>query len=230
VVTQRADGTWEEERELAGETPSWGGSRRPGGAAVPDRERRVWLSAAGLVARAGGPRDARVGGAHAGVVAAAASAIAGSLREDGGWPSFLVTGWLGAAVLFGQGGFPEAARIPGVLGDRLLDLSPADLASMACALRRLGVDDADLLLVAARDRLAETQRTESSWPSDDGDAFTVHKSWLRSGPAARSPPPPGRRAGGPPQSVGSGGPRTSSASTMVYAYPCSARNRCRCAA
>lgn len=30
--------------------------------------------------------------------------------------------------------------------------------------------------------------------------------------------------------VGSFGPSTSSASTMVYAYPCSARNRCRCAA
>lgn len=30
--------------------------------------------------------------------------------------------------------------------------------------------------------------------------------------------------------LGNFGPRTSSASTMVYAYPCSARNLCRCAA
>ena len=42
--------------------------------------------------------------------AGAAAALAGTLAEDGSWPSFLVTGWLGAAVLHGQGRLAESAR------------------------------------------------------------------------------------------------------------------------
>jgi hypothetical protein len=32
----------------------------------------------------------------------------------------------------------------------------------------------DWLLVAAKRRLTETQRTDGGWLSDDGDAFNVH--------------------------------------------------------
>jgi hypothetical protein len=174
VATQRPDGTWEEDEALAGDAPSWA---RPGHEAARlylTANAAFWLSAAGLVARPAGPLDTRVGGAYAGVIAGAAAAIVGSLREDGSWPSFLVTGWLGAAVLFGQGRFLEAARMRMVLAERLPDMSPADLAWLACALRRLDLGADESLLVAARRRLAETQRTDGSWPSDDGDAFTVH--------------------------------------------------------
>ena len=51
---------------------------------------------------------------------------------------------------------------------------PADCAQMGAAMRRVGLATDDWLLVAVRQRLAETQRTDGSWPSDDGDAFDVH--------------------------------------------------------
>jgi hypothetical protein len=108
------------------------------------------------------------------VVRGAADAIAECLRQDGSWPSFLVTGWLGAAVLYGQRRYLESARMRTVLAERLPDLSPADVAWLASALRRLGLGGGDPLLVSARRRLAETQHTDGSWPSDDGEAFTVH--------------------------------------------------------
>lgn len=193
AVTQRPDGSWEEDPALAGEAPPWA---RPG-----DPEARLyltayagfWLSAGGLAARAGGPRDARVGGAYAGVVAAAANALAGSLRPDGSWPSYLVTGWLAAAVLAGQGRHPEAARIRAVLHRRLPDLPAADVASLAWALRRLDAGAGDGLLPAAQRRLAETQRTDGAWASDDAEAFTVHTTLTairacRPAPASASTP------------------------------------------
>jgi hypothetical protein len=38
----------------------------------------------------------------------------------------------------------------------------------------VGVPPDEGLMVAARRRLAETQRTDGGWPSDDGNAFDVH--------------------------------------------------------
>lgn len=172
--TQRPDGAWEEDPALADRAPPWARPGDPEARLYLTANAAFWLSAAGLVARSGGPLDARVGGAYAGVVAGAANALAGSLREDGSWPSYLVTGWLAAAVLFGQGRRDEAALIQSVLGRRLPELTAADLAWLASALRRLGVGDDDQLLVAAQQRLAETQRPDGAWPGDDGDAFTVH--------------------------------------------------------
>ncbi|HEY8474049.1 MAG TPA: squalene--hopene cyclase [Natronosporangium sp.] len=174
AATQRPDGTWEEDAALAEDAPPWA---RPGDEAARlylTANAAFWLSAAGLAARPAGPRDTRVGGAYAGVVRRAADLLAGCLREDGSWPSFLVTGWLGAAVLYAQHKFYEAARMRLVLEKRLPEMTAADVAWLACALRRLGLDDHDPLLVGARNRLAETQRTDGCWPSDDGDAFTVH--------------------------------------------------------
>lgn len=172
--TQRPDGTWEEDPALAEEAPPWAKPGDPEARLYLTANAAFWLSAAGLAARAGGPLDARVGGAYAGVIAGAAEALAGSLRPDGTWPSFLVTGWLAAAVLFGQQRFPDADRIQAVLGERLPDLSGADVAWLACALRRLGVADDGWLPRAARRRLAGTQRSDGGWSSDDGEAFAVH--------------------------------------------------------
>lgn len=172
--TQRPDGTWEEDGALASEAPPWARPGDPEARLYLTANAAFWLSAAGLAARSGGPLDVRVGGAYAGVIAAAANAIAGSLGEDGSWPSYLVTGWLAAAVLFGQNRFWEAALIQAVLGDRLPEMSPADVASLACALRRLDIGDDDWLLRSAHRRLAETQRSDGGWPSDEGEAFTVH--------------------------------------------------------
>lgn len=171
---QRADGTWEEDPSLAADAPPWAKPGDPEARLYLTANAGFWLTVAGLDARAAGPLDARVGGVYAGVVHGAAQAIANHLRPDGTWPSFLVAGWLGAAVLYRQNMFYESARIQAVLSERLAELSPADVASLASALRRVGVPGEDYLLVAARRRLAETQRSDGGWPSDDGEAFDVH--------------------------------------------------------
>lgn len=174
AVAQRADGTWEEDPALADVAPPWATPGDPEARLYLTADAAFWLSAGGLTARAAGPLDERVGGAYAPVVGRAATAIAASLADDGSWPSFLVTGWLGAAVLHGQGRAAESARMRAVLAARLDDIAPAGVAWLACALRRLGVPDDDPLPVAARLRLAATQRSDGAWPSEDGDAFTVH--------------------------------------------------------
>jgi hypothetical protein len=171
---QRPDGTWEEDPALAEHAPSWA---RPG-----DPEARLyltanagfWLTVAGLDARAAGPLDHRVGGVYAGVVHGAAKAIAEQIKPDGTWPSYLAAGWLSAAVLYRQNVFHESAHIQRVLAERLAEMSPADLAAMASALRRVGVPDDEPLLVSARGRLAQMQRSDGGWPSDDGELFDVH--------------------------------------------------------
>jgi hypothetical protein len=171
---QRPDGMWEEDRSLAGSAPPWATPGDPEARLYLTANAAFWLTVAGPQARTAGPLDSRAGGAYAGVVAKGAQAMANSLRPDGSWPSFLVTGWLGAAVLYRQEMFYEAARIQMVLADRLPDMSPADTAWLASALRRVGVSDDERLLVAARRRLAETQRSDGGWPSDDGEQFDVH--------------------------------------------------------
>src|SRR5438270_618173 len=92
----------------------------------------------------------------------------------GGWPSYLVAGWLGAALLYHAGWFYEAAQIQVILADRVPDMTPAEVAWLAAAMRRVGLGSDDWLLTAARKRLTETQRSDGGWPSDDGPAFDVH--------------------------------------------------------
>ncbi|HEX6969335.1 MAG TPA: prenyltransferase/squalene oxidase repeat-containing protein [Micromonosporaceae bacterium] len=160
---QQPDGTWEEDESLLREAPPWA---QPG-----DPEARLYLTAgAGYWLALAGP-DSPV---DVGTVRAAAQAFAGQLRPDGTWPSFLAAGWLAAALLHRQGMFYESVRIQLVLADRLPGMSPADVASMAAALRRAGVGEETPLLAAARRRLAETQRSDGGWASDDGAAFDVH--------------------------------------------------------
>jgi hypothetical protein len=178
---QEADGTWEEDKSLAGVAPPWA---RPG-----DPEARLYLTAnaAFWLAVAGpgrAPAEASTGRHYAGPdeednehaerLALAAGAFKDSLGEDGSWPSFLAAGWLGAGLLYHLGWFYEAARIQVILGERVPDMSPADCAAMSASLRRAGMSHADWLLTAARQRLGETQRSDGGWTSDDGDAFDVH--------------------------------------------------------
>jgi hypothetical protein len=175
---QGPEGTWEENESLAAVAPGWA---KPGDAEAElflTANAGFWLTVAGLDAHAAGAYDDRVGGAYAGPVQAAAQAIADRLKPDGTWPSFLAAGWLSAALLYRQELFYQAARIQGVLGDRLPEMSPADVAWMASALRRVGVNPDEWLLVAARRRLAETQRSDGGWPSEDGDTFDVHTTLL----------------------------------------------------
>lgn len=171
---QLPDGSWEEDASLASQAPPWAKPGDPEAGFYLTANAGFWLTVAGLDARAAGPLDDRVGGVYAGVVHGAAQSVAGQLKPDGTWPSFLAAGWLSAAVLFRQQSFYESARIQAVLGERLAGMSPADVAWMTSALRRVDVPVADWLIVAARRRLAETQRTDGGWASDDGETFDVH--------------------------------------------------------
>jgi hypothetical protein len=156
---QRPDGTWQEDESLAAVAPPWA---RPG-----DPEATLYLTAnAGFWLAVTGdyPDNAQ----------RAAEVIRDSLNPDGTWPSYLVTGWLGSAVLFKQQMFYESARMQVVLTDRMSDLTASDAAWLAAALRRAGVSDEDWTLAAARRRLAETQRSDGGWTSDDGELFDTN--------------------------------------------------------
>jgi hypothetical protein len=85
----------------------------------------------------------------------------------------LAAGWHAAGLLGEQQYFYESARIQLVLGDRLPDMTPADIGSMAAALRRVNLGD-DWLVQAARKRLGETQRNDGGWDSAEGPNFDVN--------------------------------------------------------
>lgn len=167
---QRPDGFWEEHPALADSAPPWA---KPG-----DPEARFYLTAnasfwlAVAAADAGG-EDGEAG-RYQQAATRAAQAMRDRLGEDGSWPGFLVSGWLAAAVLHRAEWFYESARMFVLLGERVPAMSAADAAWLCAALRRAGVSTEDSLLVAARDRLDQTQRSDGGWPSDDGAAFDVH--------------------------------------------------------
>ncbi|MFC7545072.1 squalene--hopene cyclase [Plantactinospora sp. GCM10030261] len=171
---QRQDGTWEEDPALAEQAPPWARPGDPEAAFYLTANAAFWLTAAGLDARAAGPLDHRVGGVYAGVVHGAAQALAGRLRPDGSWPSFLVAGGLTAAVLYRKQLFYESTRIGLVLVDRIDDLSASEVAWIAAAMRRLDVPVDDRFLIAASRRLADTQRSDGGWDTDEGEGLAVH--------------------------------------------------------
>ena len=126
-------------------------ARRPGRrAARPPRGRRR--------TRAWSPRRRRRSPARCG-------------RTAPGRRSWPPAGWA-AALLHRQEFFYESARMQLVLGDRLPEMSPADVAWMAAALRRVGLAATTGCWCARARRLAETQRSDGGWDSDDGAAST----------------------------------------------------------
>jgi hypothetical protein len=169
AAVQRPDGTWQEDESLATEAPAWA---MPG-----DPEATLYLTAAAgfwmTVAEVTAHPHLDVPATYASTLHAAAAHLAGQLRPDGTWPSFLAAGWHAAGLLHGRQYYYESARVQLVLGDRLPDMSPADVASMAAALRRLNLGD-DWLLQSARRRLRDTQRTDGGWDSEEGPTFDVN--------------------------------------------------------
>lgn len=186
---QQADGGWDEDASLTESAPEWARPGDPEAGFLLSANAGFWLTVAGLDARASGPLDHRVGGAYAGVVQAAAHSLAARLRPDGSWPSFLAAGWLSAAVLYRQDMFQESARIQVVLAERMPKISPGNVAWLAATLRRAGIDPQDWIMVRALRRLAETQRSDGGWESDDGHQFDVHAtlSAIRAARPARHP-------------------------------------------
>jgi hypothetical protein len=165
VARQRPDGCWEEDAALAVDAPVWA---TPG-----DPEARFYLTANTAFWLVVGA-DADVNPRSADAVTRASRALVDQVGSDGTWPGFLVAGWLAAAVLHKCEYFYEAARMFGVLIERVPTMSAADVAWLLAALRRVGVAAEDALLDAARVRLSATQRPDGAFPSDDGIAFDVH--------------------------------------------------------
>jgi hypothetical protein len=161
VARQRLDGFWEEDALLARDAPPWAMPGEP--------EARFYLTAsAGYWLGVADPERYEVS------LTRAAAALRDGLDSDGAWPGFLVSGWLAGAVLHLTEYFYEAARIFTVLGQRVSTMEAEDTASMATALRRVGIPPDDRLLVAARQRLSETQRRDGGWGRGEARAFDVH--------------------------------------------------------
>jgi hypothetical protein len=167
--SQRGGGTWQEDESLAAEAPVWAMPGDPEATLYLTSVAGFWLSVAHIEAH---PHH-EVASPHEAVMQAAARYVVSQLRPDGSWPSFLAAGWHAAVLLHEQQFYYESARVQLVLGDRMTDMSAADVASMAAALRRVNLGD-DWLLRAARKRLAETQRTDGGWDSDEGPIFDVN--------------------------------------------------------
>jgi hypothetical protein len=166
---QLKDGSWQEDESLAAEAPAWAMPGDPEATLYLTSLAGFWLTAAEVEINPhleAPPRYART-------LAAAARYFVSQLRPDGTWPSFLAAGWYAAGLLHVQQYFYESARVQLVLGDRLPDMTAADVASMAAALRRVNLGD-DWLLQSARKRLAETQRSDGGWDSAEGPNFDVN--------------------------------------------------------
>jgi hypothetical protein len=165
---QRGDGTWQEHESLAGEAPAWALPGDPEATLYQTSVAGFWLTAAAVEID---PYQTRTPWSE--VLRSAAGWVVTQIRPDGTWPSFLAVGWHAAALLHQQQFFYESARVQQVLGDRLPDMSPADVVSMAAALRRVNLGD-DWLLRSAWKRLGETQRVDGGWDSNEGPLFDVN--------------------------------------------------------
>lgn len=173
VSVQRHDGTWQETDALADQIPPWLQPGDPEATMYLTANVAYWLCVADLEARAASPYGVD-GTVFTEPLGRAAGYLQANINPDGTWPSYLVAGWLSAAVLFRQNMYYESARVQVVLSERMQGMTPADAAGCASALARVGISDTDWTMVAAQKRLAETQRTDGGWPSDDGEAFDVH--------------------------------------------------------
>ncbi|MEV0896463.1 prenyltransferase/squalene oxidase repeat-containing protein [Actinoplanes sp. NPDC049802] len=165
---QRGDGTWQEHESLADQAPPWALPGDPEATLYLTSVAGFWLTAAAVEID---PHQTRSPWHE--VLRSAAGWVVSQLRPDGTWPSFLAAGWHAAGLLHQQQFFYESARVQQVLGERLPDMTPADVASMAAALRRVNLGD-DWLLQNARKRLGQTQRGDGGWDSNEGPLFDVN--------------------------------------------------------
>jgi Prenyltransferase and squalene oxidase repeat len=171
---QRPDGTWQEDAALADVAPPWAKPGDPEAALYLTANAGFWLAIAGPEAVEHEDFQMQQVNPYAEVIARATQAFRAALRPDGTWPSFLVAGWLGGALLYKTGWYYEAAQIQVVLAERVPDMTQADVAWMAAAFRRAGLSNQDYVMQVAMRKLAESQGSDGGWESDDGPSFDVH--------------------------------------------------------
>lgn len=166
---QREDGSWQEHASLAADAPPWAMPGDPEATFYLTSIAGFWLTVAELEAHP----EHEAPPQYASTLEAAARYVLDRFRPDGTWPSFLAAGWHAAGLLHEREYYYESARVQLVLGDRIGDMTPADTASMAAALRRVNLGD-DWLFQSVRKRLGQTQRTDGGWESDEGPIFDVN--------------------------------------------------------
>jgi hypothetical protein len=156
---QRADGSWQEEEEVAQAAPPW---VKPG-----DTAATLYLTAnCGFwMATLVGSEDGRQ----------AATYLQTFLTVAGQLPTFLHAHWL-AGALWHSVGWPDVADsvFTYLHQERLPELSAANLAWLIVALRRAAVPADHPLLQAAATRLDQCQEADGRWPADDGPDWDVN--------------------------------------------------------
>jgi hypothetical protein len=170
AARQRPDGYWDEDPSLADSAPPWA---TPG-----DPESRFYLTASAAFWLAIAAADAQLAdpdipSPYERTLDRAAAALGDQVDPAGGWPGFLIAGWLAGSALHRHGDFYEAARMFMALRDRVPTMSAADAAWLIVAVVRAGVSPDDELVLAAQQRLAATQRHDGAWASDDDESFNV---------------------------------------------------------
>jgi hypothetical protein len=161
TARQAADGSWEEDASLAASAPPWA---RPGDAAA-----RLYLTAnCGFWLAVLAPEQPGV--------ARAARLLAAQQDLDGRLPTFLHAHWLAAGLWQRLGQHDLVDRGCRYLVSRIPDMPASSLAWMITTLGLGGLPAGDARLKQAADRLAELQRPDGRWASEDGPERDVHAS------------------------------------------------------
>jgi len=156
---QQEDGSWEEDRAVAGLAPPWA---KPG-----ETSARLYLTAncGYWLATSNKYTDAAARGA---------SFLASFLDEHGHLPSYLVAHWLSGGLWHRLNLIETAESVLNYLATRLDELSASNLAWLITSLCTTHVPTNHPLIAGAVFRLMRLQLQNGRWQSDDGAEYDVH--------------------------------------------------------
>jgi len=159
VQRQSPDGSWEEDKRVAGVAPPW--------ATLGDLSAKLYLTAnCGLwLSLLGNPENR---------AEKAAGYLQTYLDEDGHLPGFLHTNWLAGGLWQKLNWQESAERVFGYLDKRINDLPASNLAWLITTVCAAGVAVDHRLVVNAATLLEESQQEDGRWPSEDGSEQDVH--------------------------------------------------------
>lgn len=159
AARQSADGSWEEEADMAESAPPWA---KPG-----DLAARLYLTANC------GFWLAVLSETHDHAERASAHLLA-HLEGAGKLPSFLHAHWLAAGLWRRLGHDEPAERVCGYLDTRVSEMTASHLAWIVTTCALAGMPATDSLMEAAADRLTGMQTPAGHWLSEDGPERDGH--------------------------------------------------------
>lgn len=156
---QSAEGSWEENQQIANVAPLWA---KPG-----DLSAKLYLTAnCGLWLALWGDPDTQA--------AKAAVYLQKHLAQEGQLPSFIHTHWLAGGLWYQLNWREPAERTLEYLSNRINTLATSNLAWLITTLRAAGVPPQQPLVNTAIALLAQSQQDDGRWPSEDGPSQDVH--------------------------------------------------------